>query len=50
MLSGSVEVFSIVGKTERVHGSFDLIAEFDFFFVEFYVFQDNFFGAIIGFS
>lgn len=50
MLPGSVEVFSIVGKTERIHGGFDLIAEFDFFFVKFYVFQDNFVDAIIGFG
>jgi hypothetical protein len=50
MLPGSIEVFSIIGKTERIHGGFDLIAEFNFFFVEFYVFHDNFIDAIIRFG
>jgi hypothetical protein len=50
MFPGAVEVFSIVGKAEGVHGGFDLIAEVDFLFVEFYVFQDNFVHVIFGFG
>ena len=50
MLPGSVEIFSIVRKTERIYGGLNLICNFDLLFVEFNIFHDHFVHIILRFG
>lgn len=50
VLPGSVQIFSIVRKTQRVHGRLDLICEFNLLFVQFHILHDHLVHVVLRFS